>query len=517
MELLYNGIELPDEWPPKSNEGIPYLDNPPEVINIDIGRQLFVDNFLIETSALIPKYHTAVKYEGNPVFYPQTKWEKDEASAVACPKSGGVWWDEQDKIFKMWYEAGWLHQMAYAVSKDGINWERPDLDIEPGTNKILTYGSHIETNKTVLYGDEYYFRPDSTTVFIDKECKDKSQRYKLFLRNPGGLYPAIAGTSSDGIHWDNIKFTTPVYDRSTMFYNPFRKKWVYSIRANWSGRSRCYRECDDYLAGAVWTPEQEVRWLACDNLDRENPYIRFAPQLYNVDAVAYESIVLGMFQIMYGPENNICELYGVPKITELMPMYSRDGFHWSRPSRETFINASLVAGSWDRGYVQSVGGICVVMEDELWFYYTGFGGDESNKNIPWYSNGMYSNGSTGIAKLRRDGFVSLLGSGGASLLTRPLCFHNKTEMFVNFKGKLSVQLMSCEGDLLEQSLSVCGDSTKMKVEWNSNFKVSSLNDKPFRIKFILTDGEIYSFWFSSNISGDSGGYLAAGSPFESVK
>lgn len=144
--------------------------------------------------------------------------------------------------------------------------------------------------------------------------------------------------------------------------------------------------------------------MACDNLDKANPYIGFPPQLYNIDCVAYESIMLGMFQIMYGPENNVCETVGVPKITELMPMYSRDGFHFSRPCRKSFLNASIHEGAWDRGYVQSVGGICIIHGDELWIYYSAFGGDTNKVEVPWTQNGMYCNGATGLAKLRRDGF-----------------------------------------------------------------------------------------------------------------
>ncbi len=52
-ELLYNGIRLPAAWPPRSERRdhepmpLPYLEAPPEVISIDVGRQLFVDNFPI--------------------------------------------------------------------------------------------------------------------------------------------------------------------------------------------------------------------------------------------------------------------------------------------------------------------------------------------------------------------------------------------------------------------------------------------------------------------------------------
>ena len=51
---LYNGIILPSVWPPKNINissyepmNVPYLQTPPEVVPIDVGRQLFFDNFQI--------------------------------------------------------------------------------------------------------------------------------------------------------------------------------------------------------------------------------------------------------------------------------------------------------------------------------------------------------------------------------------------------------------------------------------------------------------------------------------
>src|SRR5690606_13646122 len=64
--VLYNGIRLPDIWPPQTQDPldtspmrVPYLENPPEIIPIDVGRQLFVDDFLIETSTLERVFHQA--------------------------------------------------------------------------------------------------------------------------------------------------------------------------------------------------------------------------------------------------------------------------------------------------------------------------------------------------------------------------------------------------------------------------------------------------------------------------
>src|SRR5690606_13472206 len=82
-ELLYNGIKLPAVWPPSNispdNFGpipVPYLQTPPEVIPIDLGRQLWVDDFLIKETNLKREFHKAVKFEGNPVLKAEKEWEK---------------------------------------------------------------------------------------------------------------------------------------------------------------------------------------------------------------------------------------------------------------------------------------------------------------------------------------------------------------------------------------------------------------------------------------------------------
>jgi hypothetical protein len=61
-QVLYNGIELPSPWPPRLSEfptsvakdppTPPYLQAPPAVIPIDLGRQMWVDDFLIAESTL---------------------------------------------------------------------------------------------------------------------------------------------------------------------------------------------------------------------------------------------------------------------------------------------------------------------------------------------------------------------------------------------------------------------------------------------------------------------------------
>jgi hypothetical protein len=271
-------------------------------------------------------------------------------------------------------------------------------------------------------------------------------------------------------------------------------------------RKRDYRECDDFIKGAIWQPDEGREWMRCDSLDIPNPYIRTRPQLYNVDCVGYESIMLGMFQIFYGPENYICEKRGIPKVTELIPMYSRDGYNFTRPSRESIIKSSIYKGAWDRGYIQSVGGVSVVNGDELWIYYIGFAGDESYaEGHSWFTNGCYRNGATGIATLRRDGFVSMNGRG--RLLTRPITFTGKSSISVNAVGKVFVRILSPDGRELSRSNVFEGDSTSARLILEGA-SVESLNDETVRLEFDV-DGKLYSFGFE-NENGDFGGARAAG-------
>ena len=515
-ERLYNGIRLPEEWPPRTTDPadrspapVPYLEHVPAVIPIDVGRQLFVDVFLIEETTLLRTFHRALKYEGNPVFEPETELEGvgvDGVEPAAAPKDGGIWWDPEQRQFRMWYEAGWLHRVAYATSSDGLTWQRLTLRINEGTNQVLPTE----------------VRPDSWNVVPDPDATDPAQRWKMLLRRPGGQDHAQALTSSDGLRWSEPQIAGMCGDRTSMFYNPFRKVWVYSIRSGMPGRgrSRHYHEHRDFLAGARWLSRDPVFWAAADELDPPDPAVGQNAQLYNLDAQAYESLMLGVFEIHLGPPNHVCSKGGYPKTTELMLAFSRDGFHWHRPDRRAFIPASRTEGSWDRGYVQPVGGICLAMGDRLWFYYTGFSGIAKKVGDKPRKRGMYVQASTGLAFLRRDGFASMnAGEQGGTLLTRPLRFGGR-HLFVNVAtptGSLRVEVLDEAGKpiapfTVANCTPVSADSTLQRIEWQGAGDLSSVAGEPVRFRFHLTEGALYAFWVSPDASGASHGYVGAGGP-----
>src|SRR5262249_39293965 len=128
-ETLYNGIRLPSPWPPKitavPGDPVlpPYLQAPPAVIPIDVGRQLFVDDFLIKQTTLRRTFHAPREHAANPLVRPDQDWEKKGRGASAMVFSDGVWYDPKDRLFKMWYLGGYGRATGYATSPDGLPCE----------------------------------------------------------------------------------------------------------------------------------------------------------------------------------------------------------------------------------------------------------------------------------------------------------------------------------------------------------------------------------------------------------
>lgn len=502
-------IPYPNDFETKQPIAVPYLVNIPEVIKLKPGRQLFVDDYLLDPNktTMGRVFHRPDKYTGNPVFLPESA-EETEAQYPRCAvaKSGGVWFDDKDQLFKMWYLAGYLGYGALARSSDGIHWERPDLDVVPGTNLFLSKDLH----------------PDSGSVIIDHDAKEDEPRYKMLMREPNPVgkntFGALLFTSHDGVHWQAEGESGPMDDRSTMFYNPFRKKWVQSIRKYHpiALRARYYNEGDTFKESADWTLESMIPWMRADHLDDS----RHAPaQLYNFDAIAYESIMIGFHQMLEGPENFVGEQVGLPKLTQLYFSTSRDGYHWDRPDRTPFIPARREYGSWEYGYVESSAGMCCIVGDELWFYYSAYAGEPERITKDWRTNGMYSNGAIGLAKLRRDGFASMRPGFPGSIAQTRLLEAEGAHLFVNAStigSTLTVQLLDAENNPIpgfthDDCLGMNGNRCCHEITW-SNKTLNDLEQSTIRIQFKMDKGDLYAFWLTDSPEGKSSGYTAAGGP-----
>jgi hypothetical protein len=123
-----------------------------EVVN---GAQLFVDLSRVNMANVRQVFHAAQKHPANPVIRKDKSWEFDSSDPTAS-----VIYDDQEKLFKCWYQ-GWYPGkgenqegagavLCYAVSKDGICWEKPNLGLcvssligQPVRLRLYLYNAHL--------------------------------------------------------------------------------------------------------------------------------------------------------------------------------------------------------------------------------------------------------------------------------------------------------------------------------------------------------------------------------------
>jgi hypothetical protein len=352
---------------------------------------------------------------------------------------------------------------------------------------------------------------------MDLQDPNPANRFKLFAYYPD---PAdmLVWFSPDGITWTSQTENPPIdsiVDRTTLFWNPFRGVWVDSLRNQLtvpasmyrpiypSDRVRYYAESPSVIPGSTnWNPSDftDSFWTMADEQDPPYSPGGAYPQLYNLDAVAYESVLVGLFSWFYPDQ----------ALVELGAGFSRDGFNWVRPTRgagqaNALIPSSNVPGTWNESNTQSAGGGFLVVGDQLWFYFSG-------RNEP---HGDAAIGSTGLATLRRDGFYSMdAGPTQETLTTRPVQFSGNN-LYVNVSdplGSLQIQLL-VNGQAVATSATLSVDSTLQQVQWlNGLADLSGYAGKTVQFQFNLTNGELYSFWVTSSSNGASNGYVGAGGP-----
>eukprot|EP01043_Picozoa_sp_COSAG02_P070062 COSAG02_NODE_12257_length_1572_cov_4.489477_1_plen_417_part_00 len=278
-------------WPPT------YLETPPDTIAIDVGRQLFVDNFLLENTSLgvSTAFHQA-DVAPVAVLQPTTRWEGKSTKAY----SGGVWWDPTRGVYTAHYACSGCSpcHLCMATSDDGIHWIRPSLQHD-GSN-CVHYDKATDCRVSLT----------TTTVWLDLDAPNPSTRYKLAgvphcepTSDPAICPPASALAtghrapyfknghfrifgSPDGVEWKLlVNYTGVTGDRATMFKDSLRDRWVFSIKATGDpdavdpeegqltelDRWRMFHETPtnslDSFRGDDWSPRAAVPWLVADALD----------------------------------------------------------------------------------------------------------------------------------------------------------------------------------------------------------------------------------------------------------
>ena len=465
------------------------------VVRVGHFEQLFLDDYVIEKTENITRRINQVQKHGQPLVKQDRPWEKGRLLVF-----GTVLYNRDEKTFKMWHYCD--GHVAYATSKDGLRWEKPELDIVlmEGKKTNLVIKREGVRGKRGQIGYLY----EMFNVLEDENDPDPARRYKMgFLgiqwdysgefRDPyhGGQRRGLGtAVSRDGIHWtlENEWASYEICDGLSAFiWDPLTERYILYGRTKltpekndgrWSihgwGRAVNRIESKDFRQ---WSKGELV--MAADHKDPKGT------EVYSMTVLPHEGIYVGLVQMFYGlpDQGNL----------EIQLAISRDGKNFTRVEpRDPFIPEGKI-GDWDRFNI-SVGMPPVLVDDELWFYYSG----RTDRHSPYQGKDTGSKtGAIGLAKIKRSRFISLEASfDGGTLLTKPLALEG-SELSVNANaafGSIEVTIVDEEGKQLPGWKSIISgeDAVAAAVRFDKH-SLEELAGRAVRIQFRLVNAQLFGF------------------------
>jgi hypothetical protein len=462
------------------------------------GKQLFIDDYVIaELRGTKKVLNQPVKHPKNPLL---RKHKREYAMTY-----GAVVRDERDGLYKLWYQI-WsdpkdsIGTAGYAVSRDGIEWERPVTDEARGTNLAV-----FEPKEPWV---------GAPGIIIDEREKDPQRRFKmLYLSQPtlkSASLSSCVAYSADGIHWKQEP-ENPLIPYSDTQIAPYWDarlgRYVAYLRFGPPNIRNIARiESADFVH---WSPKVTV--VKKSKLDEP-----FSTELYTMTAMPYAGVYVGLLNTYHGET-----IQPIPDDKPWMDrvdaqlVFSRNGVTWQRVLKDGAITASqlrenrdwkhaaeeatfLPCGEfkrdWDWGQIYPHHPPLVV-GDEIRFYYTGISG----RHWHTYHKDEPDHG-VGLATLRLDGFVSVEAEQEGTLTTKTLVFLGDT-IVVNADargGSLVVEALDADGKVLDgfarsDCAPITTDGIRHVVTWKGNPDCQLLQARPIKLRLYLKHAKLYSF------------------------
>jgi hypothetical protein len=454
-----------------------------EPVAIGSRRELFVDDFLIERLDGGARLRLHEPTPREKVLTQEAPWE-----GIYC----GYYTILQDgELFRLYYRGLPVARHALdtevtcvAESRDGIAWTKPKLGL------FEVAGTRENNVVLARHRGCHNFAP-----FLDTNPACPAERRYKALGGTGepGL---IAFASPDGIHWEELAkepvITKGAFDsQNNAFWSESEGTYVCYFRV--------FREDVRWIART--TSRDFIDWtepvdLTLDGKPRQHlytnqivPYAR-APHIY-----------LGMpTRFMPGRralDDDLLREIGVPRewdyandCADVLLLSTRGGAELRRTFLEAFVRPGLDLRNWTSRASYAVRGILPTSPEELSIYVQ--------------HNGGYPTAHVRRYTLRVDGFVSVNApfSGGA-LVTRPFTFAGRRlsmNAATSAAGGLRVEVQAAAGGAIEgYALADCpelvGDRVEWAVRWRSGADLGRLAGKPVRLRFAMSDADLYSFQF----------------------
>ncbi len=476
-----------------------------EPIKLETRRELFVDDYVIDTGAL--KNSTLMIHkptDSGDVF--QCEKESDRPYSMcftSVVKDGSRYL----LYYRTWPDAK-KNSLAWrcAVSKDGRNWQRPNFG--------LCESNGSKKNNIVLAspGNIASFAP-----FVDtRPGIPASQRFKAVALAIGGEHRQLfAYASPDGIRW-SLMSNEPIMDEehggllmdpaaldthNCAFYSETEKRYVMYVR-DWRDKIRRISRSTsrDFLK---WTRCRLMEYRFFGNEQRHgydelyinstHPYFR-APHIYLAPAARLvlnkggeiktqaEARKLGV-DLTYFKKNKDHSSYAIFMTTRGNLEYDRllPG-EYITPSKE--IGRQMARSNYPGPHYVQTGA----------------------RELSLYVSHNYASTTNHLRRytLRLDGFGSLHAEkeqGEAA--TKALTFTGK-HLYLNYKtaagGRIAVELTDDQGKPLKgftqaDAVPLTGNKIEGRVAWKSGPDLTRLIGTPIRIRFILQNADIYAMRF----------------------
>ncbi len=456
---------------------------------------------------------------------PLLRAERDWEGAGFPHRCTPLLYDHTEKLFKFWCPcedhrippgpAKVQRRWAYAISRDGVNWERPNLGLVEfagsKANNIIRF-ENIDKATALLQNvvrddrepdprrrfksiglDRHDVRPGEIT-WTGPGGPDKED--EEFLSKIGcGLF---VGYSPDGLRWTLKEGWCAsgalIADGSVLHgFDPRINKWVMWQRPRLMPKYRSYgmSVSDDF---ENWTFPVDA--LAADELDPPGMQIDSL-----VTAQAPDGGYVGLAAFNGYEGKGFSPIGNLPQL-----VFSRDGRQWTRVDRQPYMVST--PGSWNWASMTPL--TPVVVGDEMFLYYYGKNGKYWGDPLP-DGKGVVT-AALGLAKLPRDRWASRMPVYQSGEFTTRLVTFMRPELQVNIDargGACRVELLEYQsrkaipGYTLADCDPITDDALARQVSWKGRSDLTEVIGSARRqprfgralmIRFHLEHGaRLYSF------------------------
>jgi hypothetical protein len=444
-------------------------------------------------------------------------WEA--AAQLQLGAIGSVFRDHEGR-YRMYYELMLNNEKratAVAFSDDGIRWHKPRLNLapslvdEPASNLIRVDPAEQDEGRGLLNGKWYR----GAHAFYDTQAATPEGRYRLLWRQGHDMYVA---SSKDGLHFKT-------HGRAVEFYADTSASYFFD------DLQQCY-----VIFGRTWI-DKEGRPTIQDRLGADGrPPSRRGVALHRSprwDATPWPAETVGQQLIdpkdvfgdggwtdIYTPNVQLYhgQYVALPAVYFRRPaddhsttlgsiypifMHSLDGRTWDFPDKKhsmVALEPHLVAGD-SKSEVGMIFPAATLLEsdEQLRVFYSARGYQHHITDPERRLDVSFN-----VAVMRKDGFGSLktLGEQRGAWRTRMLTVPAEARsLHVNARvaGQLRVSVLDENRNELQSFTAktcqpITGDRVDHTVAW-SETQIEQLRDRKIHLRFNVSKGQIYSFWF----------------------